>query len=53
MNVIALIEKACLRPVVGPQLFECRADVIDGVAGEVVAIRLTADKPVALDRPTP
>jgi hypothetical protein len=53
MNVIALVEKACLRPVIGPQLFECCADVIDGISGEVVAVGLAADEPVAFGRPTP
>jgi hypothetical protein len=49
--VIALIEKACLRPVIGPQLFYRCVNVIDRIAANVVAIRNTPDEPVALNRP--
>jgi hypothetical protein len=51
VNVIAFIEKACFRPVVGPQLIYRCADVIDRVAAQVVAVRLAAYEPVALWRP--
>jgi hypothetical protein len=50
VNVIALIEKACIRTEIGPQLFEGRPDVIDGIAGQVVAVRLATDEPVAFNR---
>lgn len=53
MNVIALVEKACFRPVVGPQLFNGRIDVIDRIAGNVMAVRYAADEPVALNRSAP
>ena len=50
MYVIALIEKACFRPVIGPQLFYRCADVIDRIAAKMVAVRLAAYEPVALWR---
>jgi hypothetical protein len=51
VNVIALVEQAGLRPIVLAKLLNRRADMIDGIAGQMMRICLAADQPVAFRGP--